>query len=91
MGFIRLVVFGFIALSIIYLSLSVYFRSVRRENLEDDWAEANPDSSDKAARDVFVADGMASYHGSIRAKLVGLVYVVPTIVVSVIVFMTNAN
>jgi len=30
-GFLRLVVFGFLALGIIYLSISLYSRSVRRE------------------------------------------------------------
>ena len=36
---LRLIVFGFLFLSVIYLSLSWYSRSIRREKLEDSWAE----------------------------------------------------
>ncbi len=91
MGFVRLVVFGFLALSVIYLSISVYSRSVRREKLEKAWAEDNPASTDLAARDAFVAKGIAAYNASYRPKLIGLVYVVPTIVVAAIIYVTNAN
>jgi hypothetical protein len=91
MGFVRLVVFGFLALSVIYLSVSVYARSVRREKLEKSWAEDNPGSSDIAARDAFVAMGIVEYNASYRPKLIGLVYVVPTVIVATIVYITNAN
>ena len=50
MGFVRLLVFGFLALSVVYLSISVYSRSVRREKLEDAWAQDNPGSTDMAAQ-----------------------------------------
>ena len=91
MGFVRLVVFGFIALSVIYLSISVYSRSVRREKLEKSWAEDNAGSTDMAARDAFVRDGIAAYNASFRPKLIGLVYVVPVVVVAAIVYITNTN
>lgn len=91
MGLIRLVVFGFLALSVIYLSVSVYARSVRRENLENEWAEANPGSTDMAARRVFVEKGIAEYNTSFRPKMIGLIFVIPTIVVTTIVYVTNAN
>ena len=91
MGFIRLVVFGFLALSVVYLSISVYARSVRRENLEDDWAEQNPDSTDLDARRAYVDKGIVAYNASFRPKLIGLVFVVPTIAIAVIVYLTNVN
>ena len=37
MGFIRLVIFGFVGLSVIYVLLSIYSRSIRREKLENEW------------------------------------------------------
>tara|TARA_R110002051_G_scaffold183061_1_gene252669 strand:- start:10054 stop:10329 length:276 start_codon:yes stop_codon:yes gene_type:complete len=91
MSFIRLLLFGFLALSVVYLSISVYSRSVRREKLEDAWAEDNPASTDMAARDTYVAEGIKAYNTSFRPKLIGLVYIVPTVVVIAIVYYTNAN
>ena len=91
MGFIRLIVFGFLALSVIYLSISVYSRSVRREKLENAWDEDHPDSSDQTARDAHVAAGIKVYNRSFRTKLIGLVYVIPTVTVIAIVYLTNTN
>ena len=91
MGFIKLVVFGFIGLTVIYLSVSLYSRSVRKERLEDRFDEEHPDGGAPGARDAFVAEGMQAYNNSIRPKLIGLVYVVPTVVIAVIVYTINAN
>ncbi len=91
MGFIKLVIFGFIGLSVIYLSISLYSRSVRKERLENTFDAENPDGGEAGARDAFVADGMQAYNSSIRPKLIGLVYVVPTVVIGVIIYTINAN
>lgn len=90
MGFIKLVVFGFIGLTVIYFSVSLYSRSVRKERLEDEFDAENPDG-DRDARDTFVAEGLKAYDASIRPKLIGLVYVVPTLAIGTIVYMINAN
>lgn len=91
MGFVRLVLFGFLAMSVVYLSISVYSRSVRREKLEDAWAEENVGSDDMAARDAYVAKGIKAYNASFRPKLIGLVYIIPTVIVMTIVYITNTN
>ena len=91
MGFFRLVLFGFLALSVIYLSISIYSRSVRREKLEKAWAEENAGSKDKAARDAFVTAGIKAYNASFRPKLIGLVYIIPTVIVIAIIYLTNVN
>ena len=91
MGFVRLVLFGFIGLSIVYLSISVYSRSVRREKLEKAWAEENAGNEDMAARDAYVEKGIVAYNNSFRPKLIGLVYIIPTVIVMVIVYTTNTN
>ena len=88
MGFIKLVVFGFIALSVIYLSLSLYSRSVRREKLEKRWDAARPEG---ISRDEYVEKGVAAYNTSLRPKLLLLVYVVPVVVLSVIIYLVNMN
>ncbi len=88
MGFVRLVVFGFIALSVIYLSVSVYSRSVRREKLEKQY-DAEP--VEGVTRSEYVAKGIAAYNAGLRPKLLLLIYVVPAVVVTAIVYITNAN
>jgi hypothetical protein len=90
MGFVKLVVFGFIGLSVIYLSVSLYSRSVRREKLEKRWDEQNPDGA-PADRDAFVAEGMIKYESGLRKKLIALVYVVPTVAIATILYLINAN
>ena len=91
MQFVRLVVFGFIALSVIYLSISIYSRSVRKEWLEKEFDADPPEGADDATRDAYIDKGMTEYNNSIRSKLIGLVYVVPIVVVSVIVYVINTN
>lgn len=89
MQFVRLVVFGFIAMTIVYVCVSLYSRSVRREKLENEWAEQNPGSSDTGARSAYVTNGMTEYDGSLRKRLILLVYVVPTVAIAAIMFMIN--
>lgn len=91
MAFIKLVVFGFIGLTVIYWSIAIYARSVRKEKLEDAFDADHPDGGDPGARDAFIAEGMARYNRSIFPKLIGLVYVVPTIVIAAIAYTINTN
>ncbi len=84
-GFLRLVVFGFIALSVIYLWLSFSARAAQRRALRAQWDE-EARSGDQEA---FVAEGMRVYERSLRHKLIVLVYVIPVIVVAAIIYVTN--
>ena len=88
MAFVKLVVFGLIGLTIIYLSLSVYSASLRRERLEKDY-DANPVPGQ--TREAFVAAGMAAYRSGLRPKLLLLVYVVPVVACGVIIYVINTN
>ena len=80
----RLVIIGFIALTIIYLCLSFYSRMVRRRKLAAEWEEAR-----QGDRDTFIEQGLEEYDGSLRRKLIFGVYVVPTVLVALIVYLTN--
>ncbi|MDJ0629271.1 MAG: hypothetical protein QNJ44_13515 [Rhodobacter sp.] len=91
MALIRLVVFGFLALSVIYLAIWFYSRSVRREKLENQWAADHPDGGDAGARRDFIETGMAEYQDSFRPKLILLVYVIPTVLVIAALIVTNWN
>lgn len=90
MNFVRLIVFGFIGLSIIYFLVSLYSRSVRKEKLEEQWAEEHP-SGHESDREVWLREGMEDYEKSFRPKLILLVYVVPIILVITSLILTNSN
>ncbi|MGB3243524.1 MAG: hypothetical protein WBB25_03245 [Sulfitobacter sp.] len=81
----RLVVIGFAVLTVIYICLSLYSRAVRKGKLRSKWT-AGPQKVD---RETFVQRGLKKYDGSIRRKLIWGVYIVPVVVVSVIIYLTN--
>jgi len=84
---VRLGVFGFLFLAVVYLLVSVYSRSVRREKLEKHWdAEVN-----EGDRDAYIADGMKEYEHSLRRKLIVLVFIIPILVVGFTVYMVNSQ
>lgn len=88
-GLIRLVIFGFIAMTIVYVAVSVYSRSLRREKLEDEWAEEHPEDRESEQRDAYIEKGMEEYQNGLRRKLILLVYIVPTILVFGLLIATN--
>jgi len=91
MGLVRLVVFGFVGLSIVYALIWFYSRSVRREKLENSWDENPQEGADNEARDAYIKQGMEEYHSSLRPKLILLVYIIPMIFVIGLLIATNWN
>ena len=81
----RLVIFGFVLLTGVYLGLSWYSRSVRRRKMQVDWEAAGKPGD----RDAYIEAGMAQYEQSLRRRLILLIYVVPVAAVTVIIYMTN--
>ena len=81
----RLIVFGFAILTVIYVILSVYSRSVRRGKLIREWGDRAPIQD----REKFVDQGLKEYDGSLRRKLILGVYIVPVCVVALMVYLTN--
>lgn len=88
MGLVRLVVFGLIGLSVVYLCLSIYSRSVRREKLEKEYDAAPVEG---ISRDDYVHKGIVEYNNGLRPKLLLLVYILPIALVGGTVYLTNAN
>ncbi len=88
-GLIRLVIFGFLALSVIYVVVSLYSRSVRREKLENSWDEDHPDGGDESARNAYIEAGMHAYETGLRRKLIVLVYIVPAVAAAVLIYLVN--
>lgn len=81
----RLMVVGFIVLTVIYVCLSLYSRAVRKGKLRAQWHEGPQDQP----IDAFVQEGLKEYDKSLRRKLILSVYVIPVILVSVIIYLTN--
>jgi hypothetical protein len=89
----RLALFGIIAMSIMYVVISIYSRSVRREKLEKayDSGEATRDLPEDVMpdRDAYIEAGMVAYNKGLKRRLIWLVFVIPTVVVAVTVYLVN--
>lgn len=81
----QLIIVGFVALTVVYISLSLYSRAQRREKLEAQWEEEGRTGD----REAFVREGLEAYDDSVRRKLILGVYVVPLALIAVIVYMNN--
>lgn len=82
---IRLVVFGFVGLTVVYVLVSIYSASVQREALEKKFDAGGIDED----RDDYIKAGMAAYRHGLRHRLIWLVYIIPTVVVAVTVYLVN--
>jgi hypothetical protein len=76
---------GLVLLTILYLILSVWSRSIRRERLEEEW-----DSDIRAGdRDAFIEEGLRDYDRSLRPKLILGVYAIPVLFAIAMIYVTN--
>lgn len=86
-GFLRLAIFAAIGLGAAYFLMSIYMRSLHREALEKEWdaraGEGLP------PRETFIEEGMATYEGSLRAKLIWLVVIVPLVLFGLVLYLMN--
>lgn len=89
---IRGLLLGFVVLTVIYVVVLVYSRSVRREKLEKGWDSdpANEGRSD-ADRAAYLTTGMTAYHVSLRRRLIVLVYVVPLALIAATAYFVNVQ
>ena len=81
----RLIIVGFIVLTVIYLSLSYYSRSVRRDRLRRKW----DDDIRQGDREAFIARGLKLYDRSLRRRLLWGVYVVPVVTIAIVIYLVN--
>ena len=89
-GLLRAAVLAFVLLSVVYVIVSIYSRSVRREKLEKDW-DSDPDKlgAESSERDAYIKAGLNAYRHSLRRKLIVLVYIIPMAVVLATVYAVN--
>lgn len=81
---------GFVVLTVVYLLVSVYSRSIRRERLEKEW-DTDPANESRLPdeRTAFIEGGMEAWRHSFRRKMIVLVYIVPLVVAVVTVYLIN--
>ncbi|MCC1491385.1 hypothetical protein [Cognatishimia sp. F0-27] len=81
----RLLIVGFLVLTVVYICLSLYSRAVRRSKLAEWWEEEGRPGD----KDVYIEDGLKEYDQSLRRKLILGVYIVPMALIATIVYLTN--
>lgn len=88
-GLLRLLVFGFLALSVFYVLMFFWLRSLRREGLEKDWDGGEALPLDGETREAYIERGMAGFGRSLAVRLLWLIYVIPLIALGVVVYFVN--
>lgn len=92
MALIRLAAIIIAIEALFYVLLWVYLRSLRRERLEGEWAEAHPESpGDSPERDDFIRRSMVNFNASLQVRLITLVFVLPTLAIFVIAYFVNRS
>ena len=81
----RLVIICFVLMTVVYVAVSLWSRSVRKRKLAREWDEEIREGD----RDAFIDEGLKSYSHSLRRKLILLVYIVPILLIGVIVYLVN--
>lgn len=89
MLFVRMFVFGFLALSVFYILLVIWFRSMHREGLEKAWDGGEAVPLDGEGRDAYIERGMKGFGRSLHVRLLWLVYIFPLAALAVIVYFVN--
>ena len=89
---LRMMVFLLLIEAIFYLLLSIYLRSTKKESLEEEWDRRHPDrAGDSRERREFVRRSMVGFQKTLKARLVGLVFILPTIAIGVIAWYVNVQ
>ena len=92
MAIIRLALILFVIEAIFYALLTVYLRSTKTESLEDEWDRRHPErAGDTEERRACVRRSMVGFQKTLKARLVALVFVIPTIAIAVIAWFVNVQ
>lgn len=84
-GILRLGVFLLIGMTIFYLLLRIYLRSLAKERLEKRY-DARPHAGSRAD---FVAAGLRLYEKSMGRKLLWGVFILPLVVIATLIYVLN--
>lgn len=87
MVFGRLMGMALVVLTIVFVSLWFYARAAKREKLEVQWDK----DQGPGRRESFVQAEMMAYEGSLKRKLIWGVYVIPSTLLAVLIYVTNTG
>lgn len=89
-GMLKALPLAFALLTVVYLLVSIYSRSMRREKLEKEW-DTDParEGAAESDRSAYIEAGMEAYRHGLRRKLIWLVYIIPMVVVLATVYAIN--
>lgn len=87
-GFLRAIVIWAVIGAVAFVVLRIYGRSLRREALEKEW-DAAPAEGGQAAREAYIERGMQAYEGSLRNRLLVIIFVLPFIVIALLLYLMN--
>lgn len=85
MVFARLMGIALVALSVVFVSLWFYARASKREKLEAQWDR----DQGPGRRESFVQAEMMAYEGLLKRKLVWGVYVIPSLALALLIYLTS--
>lgn len=90
MGIVRLAAVVFAVEALFYVLLWFYLRSLHRERAEDEWDEQHPGHPGPSPeREAFVNRSTLDFQSSLKMRLVGLVFVVPTLAIAAVIYFVN--
>ncbi|WP_136634333.1 hypothetical protein [Pseudooceanicola onchidii] len=87
LGLARLFLILFVGLTVVYVSVSLWSRQVRKGKLRAAWDDGDREYGDD--RELYVKRGLEDYDDSFRRKLILLVYIVPVAVIAYIIYVVN--
>jgi len=89
---LRNLVFIVLILSAVYAVLSISGRYKARKRLQAEYEMHKLDLADKAvSQKDFIAHGLTKYDKSMRPKLVSFVFIVPTIIIAVLIYLAQSS
>ena len=86
-GWIRLLVIALVLLSVAYVLVSIYSRSIRREKLERHFDAGGVEGD----RNDYITKGMDAYEHGLRKRLIWLVIILPLAAMAVTTYVVNWN
>ena len=87
MAFARSMGLILIGLSIVFVSLWFYARAAKQEKLEAEWDQ----NQGPGRRESFVKAELIAYESSLKRKLIWGVYVIPSVVLGIFIYVTNTG
>lgn len=85
MVFARLMGMALVALTIVFVSLWFYARAARQDKLGAQWDE----NQGPGRRESFIKAEMIAYEAALKRKLIWGVYVIPSCLIAILIYVTN--